>query len=178
MSSRGLVRVVLVTVCFDRVLMCVSVRRVICRDRSGGKIVAQETSTIAGFRYCWAADIAIVLLVVDRSSGDVDNSSESYFVGIEGCYCDCDCRENVPTEFPAVSISETSRCEYKIVCLCHGAIEIDKEFITEMLKIFGTQDGFVLVCRKSEFPDPDLQTHGTSNHLCGTRVVNRLDTLR
>ena len=95
----------------------------------------------AGFRYCWAADIAIVLLVVYRSSGDVDNSSESYFVGIESCYCGCDCREDVPTEFPAVSISETSRCESKIVCLCRGAIEIDKEFITGMLKIFGTHDG-------------------------------------
>jgi hypothetical protein len=97
-------------------------------------------STIAGRRCCWATRIAIVSIVDCRSSGDLDNSNQRSYV-LKDCYCDCDYREKVPLRISAVTIVDVSRCESKIVCLCAGAIENDKELITEMLGSLATHDG-------------------------------------
>jgi hypothetical protein len=50
------------------------------------------------------------------------------------CYCDCDYREKVTLEIRAITIIQCNHCNSKIVCLCAGAIEDDKELITEMLE--------------------------------------------
>jgi len=57
-------------------------------------------------------------------------------------------------------------------------LEMTKSLLPRFKKSPVVKMGFVLVCRKSSFPNPDMQTHGTFDHLCGAKEPDQLEVIK